>query len=191
LQAGNRQEISQTLRRFKEGSGYDFPAILSIPERLPAMVKKDPEGTLALVIIGLTMAFEAMNLSRPMNDAQIVELAETILDSSEEDYLALEDVLLFLQGLTRGKYGALYESMDIPKFMEKFEIYRTERHQQYFALKEEKHSQNKTLPVNDRIADMFPDSFKDQMRQAQVENLRNEAVRNNGGGEQDSNKGKD
>jgi len=75
-----------------------------------------------------------------MNADQIVELAETILDSSNEDRLALEDVILFLQGLIRGKYGALYESMDIPKFMEKFEVYREARHQALVRIKEERHS---------------------------------------------------
>ena len=175
LHKGDRQGVNRMLTVYRIGSGFNFPALLSLPERLPAMFKREPKETAATIVVALTGAFETMNLSRPMNSAQIVELAETILDSSTEDYLALEDVLLFLQGLTRGKYGPLYESMDIPKFMQLFEVYREERHQQYQSIKEESHIQNKILPVNDRITDMFPDEFKDKQRAAQIQDLKSKA----------------
>lgn len=139
------------------------------------MAKRDFESTLAMIVVALTKAFESMNLSRPMNDEQVIELAETIIESSNEDFLALEDVVLFLQGLTRGKYGALYESMDIPKFMLLFEKYRQERHEALMEYRDEQHIQNKILPVNDRIADMFPDDFKEKMRSAQMEEMRDKA----------------
>lgn len=142
-----------SLKRFKNGSSYDYPAVMSVYERLPGMVKRDPQGTTALIVVGLTMAFENMNLSRPMNDGQIMDLADTILESSEEDCLALEDVMLFLQGLTRGKYGPLFESMDIPKFMEKFELYRKERHLALLQYREEKNSQYKVTGRMDRHSD--------------------------------------
>jgi hypothetical protein len=45
--------------------------------------------------------------------------------------------MLFLQKLTRGEYGTMYESMDIPKFMEKFELYREERFQSMQNIREE------------------------------------------------------
>lgn len=128
-----------------------------------------------MIVVALTKAFESMNLSRPMNDEQVIELAETIIESSNEDFLALEDVVLFLQGLTRGKYGALYESMDIPKFMLLFEKYRQDRHEALMEYRDEQHIQNKILPVNDRIADMFPDDFKEKMRSAKMEEMRDKA----------------
>ena len=126
----NRQEVNLALEPYKEKNGLpNYGNLLSIYERLPGMMKRDYNGTLAMIVVALTKAFEAMNLSRPMNNDQIIELGETILESSNEDILALEDVVLFLQCLVRGKYGPLYESMDIPKFMDKFEIYRNERYQ--------------------------------------------------------------
>jgi hypothetical protein len=148
---------------------------MKVYERLPGMAKRDYKGTVALLVVALTKAFEAMNLSRPMNADQIIELAETILDSSGEDFLALEDVVLFLQGLTRGKYGLLYESLDIPKFMLLFEKYREERYQALQNFRDEQHSQNKILPVNDRISDMFPDEFRDKMREATKEEMKAKA----------------
>lgn len=106
-----------------------------------------------------------------MNEDQILDLADAIIDSSHEDFLAIEDVMLFLQGLTRGKYGALYESMDIPKFMEKFEIYRQERHTAYQDLKYEKHVQLKSMGDPERASDNS-DREKELMRSAIGDHLK-------------------
>jgi len=120
------------------------------------MYAKDPKRATALVVVGLQMAFESMNLSRPMTAPQLLNLAEIIFDTSTEDRLSLQDVMLFLQGLTRGKYGTLYESMDIPKFMEKFEIYRQERHVEYLRIKETQHLQFKGMGPSDRVTQTNP-----------------------------------
>lgn len=116
------------------------------------MYKNDPERATTLVAIGLQMAFESMNLSRPMNPGQIFDLAGEILDSANEDQLSLQDVMLFLQGIIRGKYGPLYESMDIPKFMEKFEVYRQVRHVEFIRIKETEHLQFKGMGSADRLS---------------------------------------
>lgn len=130
------------------------------------MIARDYKQTCAVLVVALTKAFQAMNLSRPMNADQIMELAETIMDSSAEDYLALEDVLIFLQGLVRGKYGPLYESMDIPKFMDKFEIYRQERHEALINHRYEQSSRFKDSPINTEIIseDKNREALKDYLR---------------------------
>ena len=173
LISGNRQEINKALEPFKDGAGYNYPEILSIPERLPEMAKNAYNDTLGLITVALTKAFQAMNLVRPMNADQIVDLAETILDSSNEDRLALEDVILFLQGLIRGKYGALYESMDIPKFMEKFEVYREARHQALVRIKEERHSNYLAAGDATRWSKEDADREKEANRDAMANYLRN------------------
>ena len=173
LISGNRQEINKALEPFKDGAGYNYPEILSIPERLPEMAKNAYNDTLGLITVALTKSFQAMNLVRPMNADQIVELAETILDSSNEDRLALEDVILFLQGLIRGKYGALYESMDIPKFMEKFEVYREARHQALVRIKEERHSNYVSAGDATRWSKEDADREKEANRDAMANYLRN------------------
>ena len=63
-----------------------------------------------------------------MRPEQIIDLTDAIIESAGEDQLAIEDLLLFLQGLLGGKYGRMYESMDMPKFFEFFEQYREQRH---------------------------------------------------------------
>lgn len=145
--------------------------LLSGGERLPAMFKRDPKQTAGLITVSLTLAFESMNLSRPMNEDQILDLADAIVDTSNEDYLSIEDLVLFLQGLTRGKYGPLYESMDIPKFMEKFEIYRQERHEAYQGIKYEQHVQLKSMGPTERASE-DQDEEKNLMREAIGDHLR-------------------
>jgi hypothetical protein len=164
LITANKQEMTLALREYKQPNGVIyFPALFSIKseDRLPELAKNNFSETLSVVVGGLTLSFEAMNLTRSMNDNQIIDLAETILDSSNEDNLALEDVMLFLQKLTRGEYGKLYESMDIPKFMEFFEKYREERFQAMQELRYEQSVQSKSLPINDRLIDMFGDDKKE------------------------------
>jgi hypothetical protein len=153
--AGNRHEINAALKLYKTDSGAaNFPALFEIKteNRLPALYEKEPAKIAAIVTTGLTLAMETMNLNRSMNASQIMDLADTILDSSKEDNLALEDLMLFMQKLVRGEYGKLYESMDIPKFMELFEIYREERFQAMKNLREEQAAQHSALPINDRLS---------------------------------------
>lgn len=164
MEAGNRQEISLILRNYKTTSGLEnFPALLSIPstERIPELSKKDLTQTSALITVGLTMAFENMNLKRPMNEFQILDLAEVIIDTSNEDNLSIEDLMLFLQNLTRGKYEGMYESMDIPKFMEKFEIYRQARYEAIKLYRENEHLVHRSLGPSERTTQ--PDELAEHM----------------------------
>ena len=157
METGNRQQMSLALMKFKTIEGaVDFPALFEIKteDRLPCLYLKNPVRIAAIVTAGLTLAMEAMNLSRPMNAKQIVNLADVILEGSAEDNLSLEDLMLFLQGLIRGEYGERYESMDIPKFMQMFEVYREKRFQAMQALKEEQRKQFDALPLYPRLPNL-------------------------------------
>lgn len=169
MEVGDKRAINVCLQAYKTQSGSaNYPALFSIPtvQRLPALYESEPAKIAAIITTGLTLSIESMNLSRPMNASQIVDLADTILDSSKEDNLSLEDVMLFLQKLIRGEYGKLYESMDIPKFMEFFEIYREERYQAIKQLREENFVQFKATPINERIIDWNGGSEKNKQREA-------------------------
>jgi hypothetical protein len=165
---------------YKAQNGQEnFPALLSIPtsERLPAMAAQDLQRTDMIVTAGLTMALEGMNLARSMNAAQVMDLSSAIIDTASEDNLALEDVVLFLQKLVRGHYGSNYESMDIPKFMGKFEEYRQERHESMMRIKEERDAQYKALPVNDRYSEILSDNEKRKHREAMIGELVEKATK--------------
>jgi hypothetical protein len=156
--------VTAILKPYKLPSGAtNFPVVFSVPtsERIPSLAAKD-FTRINLVIIGaLTMAFEAMNLKRGMNEFQILNLAEEIIDTSAEDNLSLEDLMLFLQNLVRGKYKLSYESFDIPKFMELFEIYRQERHSTRLNMLENEHLNYKGMGDSNRTSkgDPLADHF--------------------------------
>ena len=141
-------QIPALLRQFKTPTGAEnFPALLSIPssQRLAKMAENDYGETVVIVSAALTMSMGLLNLKMPMNDLQIVDLADAIVDTCAEDNLALEDLMLFLQNLVRGKYNPLYESMDVAKFMEKFEIYRQERYTATIQMHEIRHLEYKGM----------------------------------------------
>lgn len=144
------------------------------------MAAHDPMGMDMIVTAGLTMALEGMNLSRPMNEAQVMDLSITIIDTAGEDNLALEDLMIFLQKLVRGHYGSNYESMDIPKFMSKFEEYRQERHEALMRMREEQHAQHKALPVDDRYSEALSEGEKQKHREATIGDLIQRAIKHNG-----------
>lgn len=153
METGNKQAISLILRDYKTTQGVIiYEKVLSIPlsERIPEMAKKDFAMVIANISGALTMAFESMNLKRGMNATQVLDLAEAIIDTAGEDNLAFEDLMLFLQKLIRGEYGAMYESMDIPKFMTEFEKYREDRWQELVNIRHSKNSQYKGMGDNTR-----------------------------------------
>lgn len=145
---GNNQQVNLILRQFKDDDGnVDYPVVLRIPleHRIAEMAKKDFMEINMLIIGALTVAFENMNLKRGMNEIQILNLSEMLIDQSKEDNLALEDLMLFLQNMISGKYDMSYESMDVPKFMKMFEIYREERYQGLVQYRETQHLEYKSM----------------------------------------------
>lgn len=148
METGNKQQISLILRGYKTPNGViKFDKVLAIPtvERIPVLAQNDFTKTVTIISAALTLAFESLNLKRPMTGSQSVDLAEDIIETSNEDNLALEDLMLFLQKFVRGEYGANYESMDRSKFMIAFENYRELRHQQLHSIKYEQAAQYKVM----------------------------------------------
>lgn len=138
---------------FKLDNGApNYAELIKIPvdQRLNELAKTDPDGTLTLVVVGLTLAIENMNLKRGLNESQLADLAEEIIDTANDDKIAFEDLMLFLQCLTRGRYGELYESMDIPKFMNFFNQFRDERWQEGIKIRDERHEEFKNLGDKER-----------------------------------------
>lgn len=153
MEAGDKQGIATILKQYKlQGGIVNFPALFTIPSsgRITELAKNDFRRANILIIGALTMAFESMNLKRGMNEMQILDLSEAIIDSAEDDNLSFEDVVLFLQNMVRGKYEMSYESLDIPKFMKLFDLYRTERHKAIMEYRENQHLQFKGLGSAER-----------------------------------------
>lgn len=93
----------------------------------------------------ITVAMESLNVSKPLTADQIVDLVDNIIDSSAEDQLALEDLILFLQKLVKGDYEDTNSRMDIPIFMRLFERHRQPRYKTQKNYDYEQHVYYKSL----------------------------------------------
>lgn len=156
--AGDTRQMALILKQFKHKNGeVNYPAIFNVPstERLPAMFQRDFMQATGLVVAALTMAFEKMSFKRKMDGATINNIAEEILDTCDEDNLSLEDLVLFLQNMVRGKYGNM-EEISIARFMGTFDKYRDERHYALIDLRENEHLQYKGLGDASRSAQSDP-----------------------------------
>lgn len=154
LTNGKNIDISLHLSEFKELGVVNYRKIMQVPnkERIPELVKTK-EGR-AEVLIALTAAIKSalgnINVRVGLNADQLVELADRVIDSSHEDNLSVEDVLIFLQQLLVGDCGKVNDRMDITIFFERFEVYRQKRYTEILAYREEQNSQYKILGKDDR-----------------------------------------
>jgi len=140
--------LNLELKKYKnENNSINFLALRDIPveQRIFALAKQDLGQTVKIIAVALTLAFESMNLTRPMNAFQILDLSEVLIEESESDKLALQDVLIFLQRLTRGYYPGLYEGLDSVKFMERFNQYRDERWEEMKTLRDQREEEFKRM----------------------------------------------
>lgn len=152
LESGDKFEINLQLKKYKFQNGaVNYNTVLRLPggDRLPGLIVKLGLKKVHMTLaVAVTIAMETLNLSKPLTPNQIIDLVDILIDSAQEDYLSLEDVLLFLQQLARGVMGSLFSSIDIPKIMGAFEVYRQERHSEYRKLKYEQDAQYKTMGDN-------------------------------------------
>lgn len=147
IQPVDKIGLGMELKRYKTERGLiDYGGLMAIPKenRLPALAEKDMRGTVTMIAVAITLSLEALNLKRGMNAIQIVDLAEAIIDDAAVDQIGIEDVLLFLQKLTKGEYGELYESLDTVKFMHHFNKYRDEKWEECIKIRDAKHDEHKS-----------------------------------------------
>lgn len=149
---GDRITISNYLAEFKENGVVSYNKVMQIPlsVRIPELIKK-PNGrlnVLTALAASLKSAFGNINVKYGFNEEQIVELADKIIDTSHEDNLAIEDVLLFLGKLLMGEYGKIDYKFDLPYFFEMFENYRQERHETILRYREEQLGQFRAIEIN-------------------------------------------
>lgn len=150
--------------RYKEkGNPLPLAVMEFVPlsERLPGLANIYGRDKVAAILSkAITKALSNFNLRVGMNSDQIVELSLMILDEAEDDQLAFQDIMLFLDGMVKFKYGKIYDRMDIPTFFEMLEKYREDRHQAFVRHKEELNSQFKGLGDPNRT------TAEDQLRSA-------------------------
>jgi hypothetical protein len=159
--------------RFKDkGEVLPLKVIELVPvsERIPALAKTYGNDKIAALLSKqITKTLNSFNLRVGMNPEQVTDLSYSLIESAEEDQLAIQDILLFLDGMVKYKYGKVYDRMDMPTFYEMLEVYREQRHLAYAGLKEEIHSQNKAAGDTNRMSNEVD---KDANRNAMIEYLK-------------------
>lgn len=145
----DKMGVSLALKKYKTSAGAaNFPSLLRIPSknRIPELIKQfGVQGIHLLLAIAVQSAMENLNFVNKLTASQVFELVDILIDSSEEDYLSLEDIMIFLQKFVRGEMGELFNTLDIPKFMKFFEDFRQERHSSLLKIREEQHAQYKVM----------------------------------------------
>ena len=171
---GDKGGVFNEMCRYKvKGEPNHLAVIEHVPvsERLPALAKLyGPEKISAVLNIAITNTLNQFNLRVGMNPDQIAELSYSLIEEAEQDQLAIQDILLFLEGLPKYKYGKVYDRMDMPTFYELFEVYREQRHQEYVNAREEQHAQFKSMGDTNRISN---DTDKEANRNAMKQYLQN------------------
>jgi hypothetical protein len=156
MAVGSTGEVFNQMSRYKEkGEPNHISVIQNIPrdQRLPQIAKIYGNDKIATVLgKQITRTLMNFNLRVGMNTEQIYDLSLAIIETAEEDNLAIEDIMLFLDGLPKFKYGKVYDRMDMPTFFEMLEKYREERHKAFVNAKEEAHAQFKAMGDSNRTS---------------------------------------
>ena len=159
LERRDEDSVNMALSTFREKGIVKYEKSLSVPmdQRIPELAKTPQGRQKVSIAIAASMlsAFQHIDSAR-MSAATIKETAEGIIDSSHEDQLAIEDVLLFLKDMLMGKYGKISGALDMPRFFEIFERYREERYQILKKIRWEEHLTYKSMGDSNRAFDELP-----------------------------------
>jgi hypothetical protein len=149
-----------------------FERLLAIPveDRLPGLMerygKKTVHRLLLMVLKEFIASLDLPAYKRP-TETRVSILACEIMLSADEDFLALEDVILFLQRVKAGHFGPLKTMVTTDPLMLLLDRYRNERHQAYTKLNGETEAGYKQMGPVTRIAPE-PTSLKDLLHQGVV-----------------------
>jgi hypothetical protein len=154
--------------------GTNYLSLMRVPssERLPELAKKGRVSVHKILAAQIEFMMKYFNLKQGLSLDQIFILADLIIDESEADNLSLQDVYLFLHKLATGKMGPIYQSLDIPRFMELFQIHRDERIEALQAYRDEEHAQFKGMGDSDRWSKENNDREKELNREALADYLK-------------------
>jgi hypothetical protein len=155
------------MQQYQKAHDVQFEALLSIPleDRIPGLMEKYGKKTmhkLLLMVLKEFVASMAMPAYKRPTETRISITACEIMLSASEDYIALEDVILFLQRAKAGYYGAIKTLVNMQLVLQLMDRYRQERHQAYLKFVAGRETEFKhlgpvarTAPEPTQINDLF------------------------------------
>lgn len=146
-------QVAANLRQYHSQGVIAFEKVLSIPltGRIPHLTHVyGLENLHKLMIILLARFNNDLNLIRPMSAEQVTDCAFDLVMTTQEDYLSIEDYMLFFKGAKEGKYGRILDRLDSQTVFALLEEYREQRHSSYRKIQESRHLEYKGSGPSDR-----------------------------------------
>lgn len=167
------------MQQYQQEEEVKFDALLSIPlpERIPGLMEAYGKKTMHKLLLMILKEFSAslpLPKAKKLSDTKLSMLACELMLSSFEDYLSLEDVIIFLQRAKAGMYGVFKNFTQPAMLLDKMEAYRQARHEVYMQKKEEKDAAMKALG-NAKKTSSEPTQFGDLLQQAFIIDISNRA----------------
>jgi hypothetical protein len=160
------------VKQYQAGETVKWDALLSIPltDRIPGLMEKFGKKTMYRLLVMIIREFFnslVLTKAKKLTETKISVTACDLMISAHEDYLSLEDVILFLQRAKAGKYGVIKNLSSPVVFFDLLEQYRQDRHEAYKKIEAKKQMSLFEEESTARIA-QEPTSINDLMNKAFV-----------------------
>lgn len=155
MEKQDKFEIQRSLSRYSGNGVMNFGLILSIPsnDRLNGLcVKLGEKYVHSIIGASLSSALDVLSV-KDVSGELIFDISLRVIEESGEDNLSMEDFMIFLRGMIAGKFGKIYNRMDMPTFFELFENYRQQRHQALMEIRYEQQVNHKAQGPAERESD--------------------------------------
>ena len=157
------------LQQYQHEDEVKFDALLAIPltERIPGLMESFGKKTMHQLLVMILKEFmHTLHLARAkrMTETKVSMAACELMLSSCEDYLSLEDLILFLQRAKAGRYGNIKNLSHPSLLLDMLEEFRQARHEAWLKIKEEKAQaftdhQPRTSNEPTQIGDLLQQAF--------------------------------
>lgn len=160
-------------KQYEDGDVVKYDALLSIPltDRIPGLIERYGKKTMHKLLVMIIKEF-CNTLTLPkikrLTETKISIIACELMLTSYEDYLSLEDVILFLQRAKSEKYGAIKSLAQPAILFTMLEQYRQLRHDCYRSLKDVKEAELKVIGSDIPRNSSEPTAIGDLVRQGYI-----------------------
>lgn len=158
------------LQQYAKKDKADFELLLSIPlpERIPGLVGeyglKRMHKLIKLILQEFCYSIP-LPKSKKLTEIKVSVCACDLILAAEEDQLSLEDLIVFFELAKKGFYGKFKGMLTHFHIMQKLEVFRQQRYENYVHLKEKKEADQKALGPVERISSQ-PTAIKHLFDQA-------------------------